>query len=640
MVDNISSQDAENARLRSEYLKDSNKAMEYSRDLAKEMASFVKEEFLYQEGIIEDKRTSKDLGDQIAKQAKVANAAQKQAMVEFKKGNKDEGVKLSLLAKQAKKRIENLKGVQSEIKENSVLLDVIKKQSEGMSKKALQTKAFAFASKQAGSLFGILKNVILEASKISAGLQQNVNMSDKEASSLMKHFEVVADNAGKAGINSISLNKAFQGLNAELGTASKFIRDDIVKETVELTKFMGMSSKQAASFAQFSLISGKNMNNVTQEVIKGQISAQKEKGIRMSVRDVMAKTAAVTGQIRAQLGANPAAIAKAVVLAKQFGMELSQVAKSGEALLNFEQSISKELEAELLTGKQLNLEQARLAALTGDYETLTRELNKNIGTYSDFMGMNVLQQRAMAQAFGMSVDELSEMLIAERSLEELAAEARAAGQEDRAIELEEQAKKRDLAQQFADIQERVTGILVANMGSVIKLVEFFAGLANHAGIIKGVLVAIGAIKFTGLLVQIGTMVASLTASAAAATATSSALTMGLGMAAVLAGVAIVMGGLIKYGVGLAQGGIVMPRAGGTPAIIGEGGRPEAVIPLHRAGEMGFGGGEIDYDKMAEAMAKAKIAVEVSTVSNSFDAKNSQAGEGEYASDVKYDIPFA
>ena len=32
---------------------------------------------------------------------------------------------------------------------------------------------------------------------------------------------------------------------------------------------------------------------------------------------------------------------------------------------------------------------------------IIKELNKNIGTYSDFMGMNVLQQRAMAQAFGM-----------------------------------------------------------------------------------------------------------------------------------------------------------------------------------------------------------------------------------------------
>ena len=40
-------------------------------------------------------------------------------------------------------------------------------------------------------------------------------------------------------------------------------------------------------------------------------------------------------------------------------MELEQVAKAGDALLNFEQSINAELEAELLTGKQLNLERAR-----------------------------------------------------------------------------------------------------------------------------------------------------------------------------------------------------------------------------------------------------------------------------------------
>ena len=36
---------------------------------------------------------------------------------------------------------------------------------------------------------------------------------------------------------------------------------------------------------------------------------------------------------------------------------------------------------------------------------------------------------------------------------------------------------------------------------------------------------------------------------------------------------------------MADGGIVMPRPGGTPAILGEAGRPEAVIPLNRAGGM-------------------------------------------------------
>jgi hypothetical protein len=36
---------------------------------------------------------------------------------------------------------------------------------------------------------------------------------------------------------------------------------------------------------------------------------------------------------------------------------------------------------------------------------------------------------------------------------------------------------------------------------------------------------------------------------------------------------------------MAEGGVVMPRPGGTPAILGEAGRPEAVIPLDRAGNM-------------------------------------------------------
>ena len=50
------------------------------------------------------------------------------------------------------------------------------------------------------------------------------------------------------------------------------------------------------------------------------------------------------------------------------------------------------------------------------------------------------------------------------------------------------------------------------------------------------------------------------------------------------------------GVQLAQGGMIMPRAGGVPAVIGEGGKSEAVIPLdddrtrEKLQDSGFGGG--------------------------------------------------
>ena len=60
--------------------------------------------------------------------------------------------------------------------------------------------------------------------------------------------------------------------------------------------------------------------------------------------------------------------------AKQFGISLEQADKISESLLDFESSISNELSAELITGKQLNLEQARLYALNNDMAGLSREL--------------------------------------------------------------------------------------------------------------------------------------------------------------------------------------------------------------------------------------------------------------------------
>jgi hypothetical protein len=46
------------------------------------------------------------------------------------------------------------------------------------------------------------------------------------------------------------------------------------------------------------------------------------------------------------------------------GLNLTQVDKIAEGLLDIEQSLTAEFEAEVITGKQLNLERARFFALT------------------------------------------------------------------------------------------------------------------------------------------------------------------------------------------------------------------------------------------------------------------------------------
>ena len=80
-------------------------------------------------------------------------------------------------------------------------------------------------------------------------------------------------------------------------------------------------------------------------------------------------------------------------------MELQEVVSTSKSLLDFQSSIDAELQAELFTGKQINLERARLFSLTGDYEGLTREINKEVGDFYEFSKLNVLQQDALAKAF-------------------------------------------------------------------------------------------------------------------------------------------------------------------------------------------------------------------------------------------------
>jgi SOS response regulatory protein OraA/RecX len=101
----------------------------------------------------------------------------------------------------------------------------------------------------------------------------------------------------------------------------------------------------------------------------------------------------------------------AIMNANKLGVSLEKSKDISNSLLNFEESISAELEAELLTGKDFNLDLARSLALQGDFVGATEAALSNIHSISEFEQMNVLARKASAKALGMTVDELSDALI-------------------------------------------------------------------------------------------------------------------------------------------------------------------------------------------------------------------------------------
>ena len=98
--------------------------------------------------------------------------------------------------------------------------------------------------------------------------------------------------------------------------------------------------------------------------------------------------------------------AQAAIEARKVGANLSAVLSVADNLLEFETSLTKQFEAQVLTGKNLNLERARQLSLEGDIAGLTQEIQRTVGSLGEIQSMNVIERRAIAEAIGLSADDL------------------------------------------------------------------------------------------------------------------------------------------------------------------------------------------------------------------------------------------
>ena len=257
---------------------------------------------------------------------------------------------------------------------------------------------------------------------------------------------------------------------------------------------------------------------------------------------------------------------------------MSDLAGISSNMLNFHSSIEAELTAELFIGKQLNLEQARLFALTGDYNGLRKEIMKNIGSEYEFLSMNVLAKQKYAAALGMSVDQMSNLVMKNQDLSKIEAEAAARGDEDMVREMQ----KLTMQQEFNKLIEKVQTSFVAMAnpdGGLGRIASFMGMILESATLTYGVLGLILGLKFGAIVAQLMAVAAANTVVAGTGVAAKTAVNPYVGLAtAALVGAALGATYALISSTPvpeLASGGIVTQR---TTAVIGEAGA-EAVIPL-------------------------------------------------------------
>jgi hypothetical protein len=509
----------------------------------------------------------------------------------------------------------------------------------------------------------------MQMDKAAGETAKSMGISYNEAQKLNAEMSDAAAMSGDLLISTQDVVKANAQLNEIMGTGAQFAGEMAV-EFAQISEKTGLSAAAMKKFTEGAMIGGKTIKDQLVDVtaVTQELNAQNK--VAFSAKDIQEGIAQLSKTQQLQAGLNTKEMAKQVFQQKLLGLNAQQLEGVQSSMLDFESSIAAEMEAELLTGKQLNLEGARAAALAGDQAALAAEIRKEVGTAAEFGEMNVIQQEALAKAFGMSREDMAGMLIEQEKLAAMqkafggdiktASEAQAEFNRLSAAGELTEAKKKELAEagvlaqlESASAQDRMNAAMEKLSDLFLQLVEPLMPLIDSLmGILEPVFAILSPIfKLVGditsltmsiLMPAIDALVGAFEGLASGfedifgglfdiiggiltmdfdmildgfKSVASGAISMLMipfqaltdlvvgAINLVIRGVNYIPGvdigeiespdlaGEISGLIGLSDGGIIPATPGGVPALIGEGGEDEVVMPLSRLSDLipGMGG---------------------------------------------------
>jgi hypothetical protein len=353
---------------------------------------------------------------------------------------------------------------------------------------------------------------------------KSMNMTVDAVDKSNRAMITFAKSSGDAYANAEGLNRVTTELNKNLGTSVAFekmgaaLQED-VNLMSQLEDVAGLTAEESQGILKYSMGTGQSAKNVTKELMASYKVQGLKSGLVLNEKDAMRDIAKTSKATQLSYGGNAKELGKALAAAKGLGVELSKVEGISDSILNFEQSIEDELSAELLTGKDLNLEKARQAALNNDMATVAEEITKQAGSAAEFTKMNRIQQEAMAKAVGMNREELAGALMEQEALKNIGAESieQAREQYDLAVKngtekeflkklgdeaLGNQLEQATMAEKKEIAEKQMADTLIKSLPSIKTMSEGFTKILDT---VKFIFDKLGGAK--GLMVIMGALIA-------------------------------------------------------------------------------------------------------------------------------------
>lgn len=324
--------------------------------------------------------------------------------------------KIKSLEEQIKKEGENV----TKQKEGGALDDESIKDQKTKIEKAEQflnkQKATAEVVKKLIANFADAFDRFVELDNAAADFRKELGLGRDAARQLEQTALQLNQQFVTLGVTIQGAYKSLIAIGQVLGT-SLLINKELAQTTALLAANYGVNEKTAAGFLQkMSAIGG--MTDKQASAMAG-FTANLANAAGVNLDEVMNDVANASDDTVTLMRGNVKQMTLAAIQAKQMGVSLDRSASSAKGLLNFTQSVSDEMEASVLLGKNLNLNAARQLSFQGDVAGAQKEILNQVRQMGDFNKMNVFQQEALAKATGYSAVELTKMLKNEEKLAQL-----------------------------------------------------------------------------------------------------------------------------------------------------------------------------------------------------------------------------
>jgi len=272
-----------------------------------------------------------------------------------------------------------------------------------------------------GKGIDFMVNAIKEVDEQTGKAAKSLNRTYNETASMRIAMRNVALSTKTIYDNSRDMLEVFTDLNANMGISQDF--REMTREEQKgvaflgkMHKYAGLTLEETTGLAKYAYLQRKDV-----EKMSGQMIAQyRVEGLKYKVvlnqKDVLKDIVKTSEYFKLTTEGGAIGLAKTLATTKALGTSLENVNSTAKGLLNFEDSIEKELSAELLLNKKINGEYMRTLALNNDHAKLAEEIKKTIGDSSFFTQNNAIAIQALADYLGISSEEMAKIAATQETM--------------------------------------------------------------------------------------------------------------------------------------------------------------------------------------------------------------------------------